>query len=102
MNQCAGRNFDVADGELNRLYKQAVMRLAGDEKTIGLMRDAQRAWIGFRDAECTFAASGVDGGSIYPMIYYGCVQAVTETRNDTFRGWLGCVEGDLGCPLPPG
>ncbi|WP_353824345.1 lysozyme inhibitor LprI family protein, partial [Mesorhizobium sp.] len=59
---------------------------------------AQRAWIGFRDAECEFSASGVKGGSVYPLIYNDCITAQTKTRIEAFKTYLKCKEGDLSCP----
>jgi uncharacterized protein YecT (DUF1311 family) len=41
---------------------------------------ARRAWLGFRDAECSFAASSVSGGSIYPMIFGECLAGLTAAR----------------------
>ncbi len=102
MTACAGRNYDAADAELNRLWKQLTARLAGNDPARAEAVAAQRAWIAFRDAECTFAASSVEGGSIYPMIYTACRQALTEDRSRTLGGYLSCEEGDLSCPLPPG
>jgi hypothetical protein len=43
-------------------------RLGADEATKKRLKEAQRAWIAFRDAECDFATSGSRDGSIYPMI----------------------------------
>jgi len=64
----AQEDFKSADSELNTLYKEITQRLAGDEATLHLLTAAQRAWIAFRDAECAFSASGVEGGSAYPEI----------------------------------
>ncbi len=102
LNQCAGATAKAADDELNSLYKQVRARLRGDDATTKLLVAAQRAWIAYRDAECTFAASGFLGGSIYPMVYAGCLESVTNARIEDFRRYLACEEGDLSCPLPPG
>ena len=101
MNFCAGRNREAADAALNEAYRRIVARLGTDTATLGQLREAQRAWIAFRDAECTFAASGVEGGSIYPMILLGCRETMTRERISALRGYLSCEEGDLSCPLPP-
>lgn len=100
MNACAGRNFDAADARLNGLWKQVTARLAGNADAKAEAVAAQRAWIAFRDAECTFAASGVEGGSIYPTIWAECRRSLTEERSRTLSGYLVCQEGDLSCPLP--
>ncbi len=102
MNACSGRNLEAADAALNDAYRRIVARLAQDAAATGQLRTAQRAWIAFRDAECAFAASSVEGGSIYPMISSDCLRAATEARTAALRTYLDCAEGDLACPLPPG
>lgn len=101
MNFCAGRNREAADAALNEAYRRIVARLGTDTATLGQLREAQRAWIAFQDAECTFAASGVEGGSIYPMIHADCLREATEARTAALQTYLDCAEGDLSCPLPP-
>lgn len=101
MNACAGAAFETADKELNVLYFQMRQRLTGETEALARLRDAQRAWVAFRDAECAFASGGVEGGSVQPMIRLMCLEQATAARVEDFRGYLSCVEGDLSCPLPP-
>ncbi|MCE0464269.1 lysozyme inhibitor LprI family protein [Pseudomonas uvaldensis] len=100
MNQCAAQAKKAADDELNSLYKQITARLKDNPEAKQLLVKAQRAWIGFRDAECNFSASGVEGGSVYPLIYGSCITALTKARVETFKTYLKCKEGDLSCPVP--
>ncbi|MBT2342164.1 MULTISPECIES: lysozyme inhibitor LprI family protein [Pseudomonas] len=100
MNQCAAKENKAADKELNDLYKQITARLKDDPKAKQSLVKAQRAWIGFRDAECNFSASGVEGGSVYPLIYNDCITAQTKARVEAFKAYLKCKEGDLSCPVP--
>lgn len=100
MNQCAAQEYKAADKELNDLYKQITARLKDDPKAKQLLVKAQRAWIGFRDAECEFSASGVEGGSVYPLIHTDCITAQTKARVEAFKTYLKCKEGDLSCPVP--
>ncbi|MGX4729734.1 lysozyme inhibitor LprI family protein [Pseudomonas corrugata] len=100
MNQCAAQEKNAADNELNSLYKQITARLKNNPEGKQLLVKAQRAWIGFRDTECKFSASGVEGGSVYPLIYSNCITALTKARVETFKSYLKCKEGDLGCPVP--
>lgn len=99
MNQCAARNFDSADAELNRVYRQVADRLASDPEGLAKLKAAERAWIAFRDAQCTFATMAVEGGSIQPMILHECNEAETRARTRTLQGYLECQEGDFACPL---
>ncbi|MGE1174695.1 lysozyme inhibitor LprI family protein [Pseudomonas sp. BW7P1] len=100
MNQCAGQEYKAADKELNAVYQQITTRLKDNAESRKLLVSAQRAWIGFRDAECTFSASGVAGGSVYPLIYSNCMTSVTKVRTEALKQYLKCEEGDLSCPVP--
>lgn len=100
MNQCAAQERKAADDELNNLYKQITARLKDNPEARQLLVKAQRAWIGFRDTECNFSASGVEGGSVYPLIYGNCITDLTKARVETFKTYLKCKEGDLSCPVP--
>ena len=100
MNQCAGQEFKAADKELNAVYQQITGRLKDNPDSKKLLVGAQRSWIAFRDAECKFSASGVEGGSVYPLIYSNCVTELTKARVETLKNYLKCQEGDLSCPVP--
>ena len=100
MNQCAAQQHAAADKELNTLYQQINTRLKGQPDRKKLLVGTQRAWIAFRDAECTFSASGVEGGSLYPLVYSNCTTDLTKARVQTFKNYLKCQEGDVGCPVP--
>ncbi|MCP1417927.1 uncharacterized protein YecT (DUF1311 family) [Pseudomonas laurylsulfativorans] len=102
MNQCAAQQNAAADKELNALYQQITTRLKGNPDSKKLLLGAQRAWIAFRDGECKFSASGVEGGSVYPLIYSNCVTELTKARVETFKNYLKCQEGDMSCPVPGG
>lgn len=100
MNQCAAQQNKAADQELNTLYQQINVRLKGNPDSKKLWVGAQRAWVGFRDAECRFSASGVEGGSVYPLIYSNCITDLTKARVEAFKNYLKCQEGDMSCPVP--
>lgn len=100
MNQCAGQDFKAADKELNTVYQQISGRLKANPDGKKLLVSAQRAWIGFRDAECKFSSSGVTGGSVYPWVYSSCLTGVTKVRVEALKQYLKCEEGDMSCPVP--
>jgi uncharacterized protein YecT (DUF1311 family) len=99
MNECQGKAYKKSDAELNNLYKQIERRIK-DPAPAKLLAAAQRAWVSFRDAECDFSASGVSGGSVYPMIYAQCMDEVTRARVKDLKKYLACEEGDMICPVP--
>lgn len=100
MNQCASQENKAADKELNAVYQQITARLKDNPESKKLLVSAQKAWIGFRDAECKFSASGVDGGSVYPLILNNCIAGVTKLRTEALKQYLKCEEGDMSCPVP--
>lgn len=100
MNACAAQSAKAADIQLNQLYGQIQARLKDSPTGRTHLVAAQRAWIAFRDAECSFAASAVEGGSIMPMIHSNCMENVTRKRIADFKQYLSCPEGDVSCPVP--
>jgi uncharacterized protein YecT (DUF1311 family) len=100
MDECADASFRKADAALNSASRQIMSRLKNDEDAKRQMTAAQRAWAGFRDAECTFAASKVARGSAYGMVVTSCKEALTAERVKRLQTYLECEEGDLSCPVP--
>jgi len=92
--------YAAADAELNRLYQKIESRLINDHATKQQLIKAQRAWVAFRDAECAFSASGVEGGSVYREVLEACLSDLTKVRIGNFNGYLSCQEGDMACPVP--
>jgi uncharacterized protein YecT (DUF1311 family) len=86
MNDCAGREYKTADVTLNRVYQQLVSMLAAEEKS-GL-KEAQIAWIKYRDTNCDFVADQYKGGTIRPMIYGLCLADVTRNRTTELKAQI--------------
>jgi uncharacterized protein YecT (DUF1311 family) len=99
LDMCAKAEFDRADRALNDAYREIMRRLGDDSHAKTLLVAAQKAWIGFRDAECAFAVSSTEGGTIYPMEFTLCEQDLTEKRTAALKTYLHCEEGDLSCPV---
>ncbi|MEI9889020.1 MAG: lysozyme inhibitor LprI family protein [Rhizomicrobium sp.] len=78
MNRCAAEDYARADAVLNRTYQKVMRDL--DDHSRALLRASQREWIKFRDAECTYVNAANEGGSIYPLVYNGCLTDMTKTR----------------------
>lgn len=88
------------DLALNQTFKQIQKRLADDANGKARLVKAQRGWIAFRDAECTFQSSGDDGGTAAPMVAALCRSDLTKARTKQLKAYLNCQEGDLACPVP--
>ena len=88
MTLCAGLDYDKADKELNKLWPSIKGSAEESDKgadgadggyTKALMA-SQKAWIAFRDAECTWEGFQAHGGSLEPMLVNGCLATLTKDR----------------------
>ena len=100
LNACADQSFRKADAELNAVYKKLQSRKMDDAQAGKLLTAAERAWVAFRDAECEFDAADNIGGTIYPMIYSGCLERLTKARIEQLDRYLRCEEGEVACSVP--
>jgi uncharacterized protein YecT (DUF1311 family) len=97
MNICAGANLDAANAELNRVYQKALSQQT-DQKSKDALKDAERAWIAYRDKECAWEIGPQeDGGSIWPMAMDNCLQDKTDARIRELKEQIDCPEGDVTC-----
>jgi len=93
---CAGEDEAGSDAALNASYKALFAMLAPADQA--RLRDAQRAWIVFRDKECAFRTSPYSDGSIAPALQARCLADLTAQRAAQLRAQVGCKEGDMACP----
>ncbi|MEH6642008.1 lysozyme inhibitor LprI family protein [Vreelandella glaciei] len=98
LTECSALAYQTADEALNEAYQVLVDQLSNNTASLEKLRAAQRAWIGFRDTECAFESSAVEGGSAQPMVRNGCLEGLTEARAETLRKHAECEEGELSCP----
>ncbi len=92
MGQCMADQFKKLDQELNDLYKE-LTRVLVEPKGI---RNAQRAWLRFRDAECSDDVMQLGAGSLYPYAYNSCMIEFTKERIRHLRWHL--AQDCNGCP----
>lgn len=100
LTQRACGEFKQADSELNRVYQQILAAHGGDAAFITALREAQRAWIAFRDAHVKSIYPDPDPvayGSVNPMCRCGILEQLTIQRSKQLRElWInGTVEGDV-------
>jgi len=96
LNKCAEDNLQSADKALNRAY-QELMAKQDDAASQRRLKEAQRAWIAFRDRQCAFEVGPQEtGGSIWPTEFSGCMEEMTATRIRTLAQLRKC--SPLACP----
>ncbi|HEY0325513.1 MAG TPA: lysozyme inhibitor LprI family protein [Allosphingosinicella sp.] len=99
MNRCAYLDFQAADRELNQLWPQMVALARESDRELGpdfddrpsgeqTLREAQRAWLSFRDGWCTYEGYEARGGSMETMLYEGCRATLTRDRVAQLRRML--------------
>ena len=96
MNACFAQILQSVDAELNREYAKLMDRLK-DAAAQNLLRDAERAWLAYRDKHCAFVSSAAEGGRVRPSINALCVADLTKERTKQLDDQLNCNEGDLAC-----
>lgn len=77
MRECSGAELKRQDNRLNRNYKKAMNSLEQEQKD--KLRDAQRKWVAYRDANCAMYY-GLTGGTIDQLNGVGCEVDMTKQR----------------------
>jgi len=86
MTQCAEREYKAADVALNQVYRQLVAMLDDEEKA--QLKEAQTAWLKYRDTNCEFVADQYKGGTMRPMIFGYCLAEVTSNRTAELKSQI--------------
>ena len=86
MNICAGKEYKAADATLNQVYRQLTAILNDEEKS--QLKEAQTAWLKYRDLNCEFIADQYKGGTMRPMIHGLCLADVTKNRTTELRNQI--------------
>lgn len=112
MNGAACRKYARADDELNRVYRQIQREYADQPEFLEKLKEAQRAWLAYRDAHVDAVFPGEDKratyGSVFPMCHCGEMERLTTERTRVLQRWIkGLPEGDVcagtirpSAPLP--
>ncbi|HVQ09206.1 MAG TPA: lysozyme inhibitor LprI family protein [Allosphingosinicella sp.] len=103
MNFCAAQDYRRADAELSTAYRAAIESARqADREYAGLadgaggpdtgpgeeatLREAQRAWVSFREADCRLESFEARGGTMQPLIDATCRASRTRARTAELRG----------------
>jgi uncharacterized protein YecT (DUF1311 family) len=85
MNACAVRDFRRADAALNIRYGEVMESLSPTMR--GALRTEQRAWLRARDPGCKRASKASEGGSIWALEFYTCLDRSTRERTAQIDRW---------------
>lgn len=101
LNQCAYQDWEAVDAQLNEVYGEAMSVLKSWDASLPederggaeALKEAQRAWITFRDKACEAEGYAMKGGSAEPLLVYGCMRVLTEERVNHLQGMLDSYGG---------
>ncbi|HEY3660565.1 MAG TPA: lysozyme inhibitor LprI family protein [Candidatus Udaeobacter sp.] len=87
MNAEARADFKKADAELNKTYEAILVKLP-DAQSKELLKQSQRAWLAFRDAEAALVADQAHGGTMAPTLRYATMTELTQQRIKQLKSHL--------------
>ena len=96
MNDCARKDYEAADREMNVAYKKLMSR--NDPIFRKKVQAAQRAWLAYRDAHVDSVYPDPDNvtyGSVRPMCVHRILAEMTTERTGQLRRLLEPEEGDV-------
>ncbi len=98
MKMCANEDWKKADAELNAAYDKAIASARESYRSTrtaqgyenmpdseAILRDAQRAWVSFRDANCKYQYQVYYGGTHAPLAHVLCMADMTKMRVKELR-----------------
>ncbi|MGF1621535.1 MAG: lysozyme inhibitor LprI family protein [Rhodomicrobiaceae bacterium] len=94
MNYCAERDYERADEKLNAIYQRVVTAIRDSDgqppydprNWESELRNAQRSWIAFRDAECKgLVPMEWGGGTGTAVAVLSCMTELTKARTKAFQ-----------------
>ncbi len=77
---CIDKEYRYYDSRLNRAYRQIRKIFAEAPKEQQYLKEAQRAWILYRDKKCQFEGYPMRGGTGEGLLVYGCKARETQKR----------------------
>lgn len=97
MVKSAQADYFKADKRLNQVYNQIQLAYRNDKVFLKDLKQAQLAWIMFRDKQVALRYPARPGvGTATPMCRFAYTQELTEQRIAELQKWLdGIPEGDV-------
>ncbi|MGZ3798316.1 MAG: lysozyme inhibitor LprI family protein [Pseudobdellovibrionaceae bacterium] len=84
-NDCINTAYNAADKELNKVYNTIKIPLskstdANDKEILKRLITSEKAWLTYRDANCSLAGIQMLGGTGEGPLVGGCLVSTTVTR----------------------
>ena len=98
LNNKAKAEYQMVDEELNRVYQKILQDCRNDTIFIKSMKEAQRQWIKFRDAQVKMKYPSYPDSdeSVLPMCRNYYLKELTTNRIKELNQWIdGVEEGDV-------
>ena len=87
INACASADQKKVETKLNTIYRRVIKSLDQPDTELekfsemkSTLIEAQRAWVKFREADCTAVSTLHASGTIRTAMYIGCMQSHAERR----------------------
>jgi uncharacterized protein YecT (DUF1311 family) len=85
MNQCSAGQYKKADAQLNTVYAAILKWLKSDKIAVQKLTAAEKQWIRYRDLHCNAVMHQSEGGSIAPLMWSSCMEALAKDRIEEIR-----------------
>ncbi len=95
ITMCQSTEYAKSDGAMTAVYNRLRKHL-GPGDAASRLRDAQRAWIAYRDAWCHFETINTEKGSMHPTVVASCLIKLTNEQTERLTYQLTCT-GDTDC-----
>jgi len=96
LNSCSSNVLNSSNQKINSVYTNYMKELSPTEKL--QLKEAQKAWIQYKEKDCQFQSSPVVKGSLYPFVHNACLVEKTETRTKELQDMQECRSGsEPGC-----
>jgi uncharacterized protein YecT (DUF1311 family) len=94
INDCASKEFQTIDLQLNTAYQELIKNLKNDDsdkernqEARKLLITAQRNWVQFRKNDCDGVYKLNEGGTIRTAMYFKCMTGRTQQRIKELEDW---------------
>ena len=93
---CANEALKTAEENMGKSYDQALAKMGELDETLpdhlkgspAALKDAQQAWLEFREKDCTAYSFPFRGGTRGEELYRGCMIVMTMQRTDELNSML--------------